>query len=126
MTTRRQEQLAAFLRDEVSDIIRREMKDPRLGFASITRVELSPDYRYAKIYVSVLGSDEDLKETIDALSGAAGFIRHILKPRIHARHIPHLSFRADRSMEHAEAVARTLNEIREQYATPADEAKPDD
>ncbi|HUZ02161.1 MAG TPA: 30S ribosome-binding factor RbfA [Thermomicrobiaceae bacterium] len=114
MPSRRQEQLADFLRDEISEIMQRELKDPRLGFASITRVELSPDLRYARVFVSVLGTDEDLDATLKALTGAAGFIRRLLLPRMHVRHVPELTFRSDRSMEHAEQIARALNAIRDQ------------
>ena len=74
MTSRRRVQLADFLRDEISEILQREMKDPRLGLASITRVELSPDLRYAKVFVSVLGSEEEREDTTAALTGAAGFV----------------------------------------------------
>ena len=118
MPSRRREQLADFLRDEISEIMHRELKDPRLGFASITRVELSPDLRYARVFVSVLGTEEDLEATLKALTGAAGFIRHMLLPRMHVRHVPELTFRSDRSMEHAEQVARALNEIRDQLHPP--------
>lgn len=120
MTSRRQVQLADFLRDEISEILQREMKDPRLGLASITRVELSPDLRYAKVYVSVLGSEEEREETIAALTGAAGFVRHLLKPRMRVRHIPEIRFRLDRSMEHAEAIQRTLRELNVQRSAEAD------
>lgn len=114
MNSLRQQRVAEFLRDEISDIIRREMRDPRLGFVSITRVEVSPDLRYAKVFASVYGSEEEQAATIDALNGATGFIRRLLKPRMRIRHIPELTFRLDRSMEYAEQVTRTLNELREQ------------
>ena len=114
--TRRQRQVADFLRDEVSEIIQRELKDPRLGFVSITRVEMSPDLRYATVYVSIFGIDEERRDALGALQGAAGFIRHILKPRMRIRHVPELTFRLDRSMEHAEQIARTLNAIRSEPA----------
>lgn len=114
MSSLRQQRVADFLRDEISEIIRREMRDPRLGFVSITRVEVSPDLRYAKVFASIYGTDEEREATIRALNGAAGFIRRLLKPRMRTRHIPELSFRLDRSMEYAEQVTRTLNLLREQ------------
>lgn len=114
MNSLRQQRVADFLRDEISEIIRREMRDPRLGFVSITRVEVSPDLRYAKVFASVYGSEEEQTATIDALNGATGFIRRLLKPRMRTRHIPELTFRLDRSMEYAEQVTRTLNMLREQ------------
>ena len=110
--TRRTQQMGEFLREEVVDIIRSEIDDPRLGFWTVTRVEVLPDLRSARIYVSVLGTDGERKETITALRGAAGFIRGHLKPRMRTRIIPDLDFRDDRSMEHAEEIDRTLRELR--------------
>ncbi|MBW3632884.1 MAG: 30S ribosome-binding factor RbfA [Chloroflexi bacterium] len=110
--TRRTQQMGEFLREEVVDIIRSEIDDPRLGFWTVTRVEVLPDFRSARIYVSVLGTDGERKETLTALRGAAGFIRSHLKPRMRTRIIPDLDFRDDRSMEHAEEIDRTLRALR--------------
>ena len=109
--TRRTRQVGEFLREELTDIIRREVKDPRIGFMSVTRVDVTPDLRNAAVYISVLGTDEEREETLKALRSASGFIRHHLKPRLRMRQIPELEFRDDRSMEHAEQIARTLREI---------------
>src|SRR5215204_1974045 len=68
--TRRTQQMSEFLREEVVDIIRSEIDDPRLGFWTVTRVEVLPDLRSARIYVSVLGTEGERKETITALRGA--------------------------------------------------------
>jgi ribosome-binding factor A len=103
--------MSEFLREEVTDIIRSELDDPRLGFWTITRVEVPPDLRSARVYVSVLGSDGERTETLTALRGASGFIRGHLKPRMRTRVIPDLEFRDDRSMEHAEQIDRTLREL---------------
>lgn len=110
--TRRTLQMGEFLRQEVTDIIRSELDDPRLGFWTVTRVEVPTDLRTAKVYVSVLGSDGERKETLEALRGASGFIRGHLKPRMRTRIIPDLDFRDDRSMEHAEEIDRTLRELK--------------
>lgn len=114
MSSRRRQQVADLIRDEVSEILTYEMKDPRLGMVSITRVEMSPDLRYATIFASVYADDDEREQTLQALTGATGFIRRLLAPRLKIRHIPALSFRLDSSMEHAEQITRTLNEIREQ------------
>lgn len=111
MSGRRRRQVGDLLRDEISFIIQRGLKDPRIGFASITRVEVSPDIRYATIYVSVLGTEDQQADTLVALNNAAGFIRHELAPKLAMRTIPNLTFRLDRSMEHAENVQRLLKEI---------------
>jgi ribosome-binding factor A len=109
--TRRTQQMGEFLREEVTDIIRTELDDHRLGFWTVTRVEVPSDMRSARIYVSVLGTDGERTETLKALRGAAGFIRGHLKPRMRTRIIPDLDFRDDRSMEHAAEIDRTLREI---------------
>jgi len=130
MSGRRQEKVADLLRDEVSEIVQREMSDPRLGFVSITRVELSPDLKYARMFISVMGTEEERADSLVALNNASGFIRRQLAPRLRMRVIPNVSFRLDRSMEHAENVARILRdlepELRAETETPAaDEGKPE-
>lgn len=109
--TRRTQQMGEFLREEVTDIIRSELDDPRLGFWTLTRVDVPSDMRSAQVYISVLGSEQERKDTLVALRGAAGFIRGHLRPRMRTRMIPDLDFRDDRSMEHAEEIDRALREI---------------
>ncbi|CAN5778445.1 30S ribosome-binding factor RbfA [soil metagenome] len=111
MSGRRRRQVGDLLRDEISFLIQRGLKDPRIGFTSITRVDVSPDIRYATVFVSVLGTEDEKSETLVALNSASGFIRHELGPKLTMRNIPMVSFRLDRSMEHAENVARLLREI---------------
>ncbi len=110
--TRRTLQVGELLKEELTDIIRREVKDPRVGFMSITTVEVTPDLRSARVFVSVLGTDEERSNTLDALRSAAKFIRFHLKPRLRMRQIPELEFRDDRSMEYAEQISATLRQIR--------------
>ena len=109
--SRRTRQVGDLLREELTDIIRTEVKDPRIGFFSITQVEVPPDLRSARVFVSVLGTDDERVSTLAALRSAAKFIRYHLKPRLHMRQIPDLEFRDDRSMEHAEQIARALRSI---------------
>ena len=127
--TRRTRQVGEFLREELTDIIRRDVKDPRIGFFSVTRVDVPPDLRRATVYISVLGTDEERNETLAALRSAAGFIRHTLKPRLRMRQIPDLEFRDDRSMEHAAEIARVLHTLdrepkRVVPVEPSDETPP--
>jgi ribosome-binding factor A len=110
--TRRTRQVGEMLREELDDIIRREVKDPRIGFMSITNVDVPPDLRSARVYVSVLGTEQERIDTLDALRSAAGFIRHHLKPRLRMRQIPDLEFRDDRSMEYAEQISATIRDIK--------------
>jgi ribosome-binding factor A len=120
--SRRTRQVGELLREELSDIIRKDVKDPRIGFMSITNVEVSPDLRAAKVYVSVLGSDQEREANLEALRSASLYIRRILKPRLRMRQIPELEFRDDRSMEYAQQITATLREI--QAADAAREATP--
>lgn len=106
--------MGELLREELDDIIRREVKDPRIGFFSITNVEVPPDLRSAQVYISVLGSDDERDGTLAALRSASKFVRHHLKPRLRMRQIPDLEFRDDRSMEYAQHISETLREIRAQ------------
>jgi ribosome-binding factor A len=121
MSGRRQERVGDLIRDEVSEIIQREMNDPRLGFVSITRVELSPDLRYARLFVSVFADETARKQALVALNNASGFIRRVLAPRLRMRTIPELTFRLDQSMEHAENVARILRDL--ELESPSDVGK---
>jgi len=109
--TRRTRQVGELLKEEVDDIIRKEMDDPRLGFWSITRVEVPADLRSARVYISVLGTDAERAETIAAMRAAAGFIRRHLKPRLRMRQIPELEFRDDRSIEYAATITKALHDL---------------
>ncbi len=111
MTTRRQEQLSDLIAEELSDLIRTRMKDPRIGFASITDVELSADLRHAKVFVSVLGSPEEQRATLRGLEHAAGFLRHELAQRLNIRYTPEILFRLDQSIERGTRILQLLQEM---------------
>ena len=114
MTTWRQEQLAEVIAEELSDLIRTRMKDPRIGFASITDVELSGDLRHAKVFVSVLGSPEEQRATLQGLEHAAGFLRHELAQRLTIRHTPEVLFRLDESIERGTRILQLIHEMEAQ------------
>lgn len=125
--TRRTRQVGELLREELDEIIRREVKDPRIGFFSITRVEVPTDLRSARVFISVLGTDDEREQTLVALRSAAGYIRHVLKPRLRMRQIPELEFRDDRSMEYAQQITEALRDVRDRdRAMHADRAKEPD
>ena len=110
--TYRVERLNSFLRQEISDLVQRYVKDPRLGtFVSITAVEISKDMRYAKVFISRYGTDLEKADTIKALESASGYIRHELGERMKTRRIPELSFRLDNTMEKADKVLRLIDKI---------------
>lgn len=117
--TRRTLQVGELLKEELTDIIRREVKDPRVGFMSIMNVDVTTDLRSARVYVSVLGTDEERSNNLDALRSAAKFIRFHLKPRLRMRQIPDLDFRDDRSMEYAEQISAALKQIKSMQTPPS-------
>lgn len=109
----RQEKVAEALKKEVSLIIHDELKDPRLGFITITRAEITPDLRQAKIFFSVLGKDEDYKKTKEALDSALGFIRRLIAQRIRLRFTPEIIFKEDKSSEYSIRIQEVLDEIKQ-------------
>jgi ribosome-binding factor A len=109
--TWRQDQLSEVISQELSDLIRTRMKDPRIGFASITDVELSNDLRHAKVYVSVMGDEEEKRVTMASLHHATGFLRHELAQRLTIRHTPEISFRLDESIAHGARVLDLINRV---------------
>ena len=107
----RQAKLGEQIALEVSDLLRTRVKDPRVGFASVTRVEVSGDLRHAKIYVSVMGEEGEKKATIEALSHATGFIRHELASRLTVRFMPEIAFKLDHSIEQGAHVLGLIREL---------------
>ena len=114
MARLRADRLAELIRDEVSDILQREIKDPRLGFVSVTEVEVSNDLSHAKIYVSAMGSPEEKDASIDALESATGFIRTEIAKRIRLRHAPEIVFKLDNAIERGARIFSLLSEIKKE------------
>ena len=110
MTGRRPERLAEQIKEEVSLIIAGEVEDPRVGFVTVTDAKLTPDLRYAKIYVSVLGTQAEVKESLAALKHAAGFIRTQLGAVLRMRRTPELHFVYDDTTETAARIEELLSE----------------
>jgi len=108
----RPERLAEAIKQEVSDLIRDEIKDPRIGFATITGVDVSSDLKYAKIYVSILGNADARGQAMTALKKATGFIRTELGRRIRLRHVPDISFKLDESLDNGDKVLKLLDEVK--------------
>lgn len=107
--TRRLERINELLRQEISALIRRELKDPRVGgLVSITEVQTAPDLRSAKVFVSIMGEEEERRATMDTLERAARFFRKELGLRVRLRHTPALSFQSDESIARGDRVLRLL------------------
>jgi ribosome-binding factor A len=109
----RQDKVAEAIRQEASLILHDELKDPRLGFVTITRVEITQDMRQAKIFFSVLGKEEEHKKTKEALDSALGFIRKLIAERINLRFAPEIIFKDDKSVEYSVRIEELLNQVKE-------------
>lgn len=115
---RRQDQLGEVIARELSDLMHTRVKDPRVGFASITGVDLSADLRHAKVHVSVMGDETEQRETMRGLDRATGFLRHELAQRLTVRHVPEIAFFLDTSIARG---ARVLELINQANASPGSE-----
>ncbi|MEN6521976.1 MAG: 30S ribosome-binding factor RbfA [Armatimonadota bacterium] len=110
--TQRQERVEELLKVEISEILQREMQDPRLGFATITDVKITPDLRHARVFVSIMGDEEKKKAGMKALKSAAGFIRGELGKRVRMRVTPELEFKVDESIERGMRMFELLEQIK--------------
>jgi ribosome-binding factor A len=119
----RVDKVSEAIRQEASVIIHDQLKDPRVGFVTITKVEMTPDLRSAKIYFSVLGNDQDHRRTKEALDSASGFIRRLIVERINLKFAPEIFFREDRSSEYSVRIEEVLNEIKQLDPPPLAEPK---
>ena len=121
--SQRTDRLDSQIRQELMDLLQREMKDPRLGFATITRVETARDLGHARVWVSVLGTDLERERTMGALRVATPWLRRKLGERLSLRHVPELTVREDDSIESGDRVLRIIQELEEGPAGPStDEA----
>jgi len=110
--THRIERVNNLIRREISELLQRQVKDPRLGgFVTVTEVSTSPDLRYAKIFVSRIGGEGEKQETLNALAGASGFFRNELAKRLNLRRIPELSFHWDDSIERGAHLSQLIDQI---------------
>lgn len=119
--SQRTERIDELLREEIGAILTREVTDPRIGFATVTEVETTPDLRHARVWVSVIGQRAERDETIAALGRAMPFVRRQLYPRLRLKRIPELHVRLDDSAERGTRVLHLLHEL-ETGQVPEDEA----
>jgi ribosome-binding factor A len=108
---KRSERIGELILVEIADLIAREIKDPRIGFVTFTRVEMSDDLRHAKIFVSSFGAEKEKARTLQGLSSATGYMRRHLGRALHLRYTPELSFLLDDSLEHGAKIAQILRQL---------------
>ncbi len=118
--SRRMDRVNVLLRQEISSMLTFKLKDPRLHpMVSITRVETSSDLRLAKVFVSVLGDEQEKRKTLKALKSASGFIRRSLRPYVSLKTVPSLNFFIDHSIEQGDELLRIIKKV-----APGPEADP--
>lgn len=108
--TRRAERVAEEIREEVARILAREIKDPRIGFVTVTRVHITPDLRSARVFVGVLGDEAQRRRTFQGLDQATGYVRRGVGQRLRLRFTPELSFAYDEGLDATARVAQLLDE----------------
>ena len=110
--THRIERVNSLIRHEVSELLRRQVKDPRLGsIVIVTEVSTSHDLRHAKVFVSQIGSEQEKQETLNTLAAASGFFRNELSKRLRLRRIPELSFQWDNSIERGAHLLELIDKV---------------
>ena len=112
---------------ELTSIIRDDVKDPRIDpLLSVTRAEVTPDLQFCRCWVSTLGDDSKLEESIEGLRSAEGFIRRELAHRVNLRRTPEIQFAADRSMEYAMEMSKKIEELAKAGGIPKEEEASED
>ena len=111
MQGKRLDRVNQLIKEEISTLLQRELKDPRLGFITVTEVETAKDLRVAKVFVSVLGDQRQWEGSMAALASARGFVRNWLRQHLDLRVTPEIDFRPDHSMEHAAKIQSLLKQV---------------
>lgn len=123
--SQRTDRLDSQIQQELMDLFQREMADPRIGFATVTRVETARDLGHARVWVSVLGTDEERERSLKALQVATPWLRRRLGDRLTLRHVPELSIRLDESIASGDRVLRLLRELDEEKAPSSTDGSSD-
>lgn len=116
----RTDRMSDLIKDEISRLLLREVRDPRIGFVTITGAEVSADLKNVRVFVSVLGDDKAREASLRALNSASGFIRRSLFRNLRLRHAPAIAFRFDESLEQGDRIERALRQIHAAEGPPAD------
>ncbi len=111
MPNYRPNRLAETLKEEISQLILMELKDPRIGFVTVTGIDVTNDLAHAKVSISVLASEDEGKASLETLNSAAGFIRNEIGKRVKLRHIPNITFIHDPSIQHGAHIAQLLRDV---------------
>ncbi|MDD5217076.1 MAG: 30S ribosome-binding factor RbfA [Candidatus Omnitrophica bacterium] len=119
MQGKRTARVAHLIQKELSQLILTRIKDPRLGFVTVTHVDITPDLKYATVFYSVMGNDKIKEDSQLALSKASGFLQHEIGDILKLRYTPKLLFKFDDSLDQGFAIDRVLKEIKDKEGHPA-------
>ncbi|USG67973.1 30S ribosome-binding factor RbfA [Brevibacillus ruminantium] len=111
MNKTRMSRVGEEIKKELSMLLQRGLKDPRIGFVTVTDVEVTSDLQLAKVYVSIFGSDEQRKDSLAGLQKAKGYLRTEIGKRVKLRHIPDFVFKLDESIDYGSKIETILREI---------------
>ncbi|PIQ95799.1 MAG: ribosome-binding factor A [Nitrospinae bacterium CG11_big_fil_rev_8_21_14_0_20_56_8] len=111
MRFKRSQRIQELILEEISRLIQSGLKDPRIGFATVTGVELTDNLKHARVFVSVLGTPEQTRDTLLGLNSAKGFIRNTLGKNLYLKFIPELDFKLDETARKAERINKILNDL---------------
>ena len=116
MASRRNDRVRAAMRQEISSMLQRDLKDPRLGFATVTDVRVSGDLQHVQVFVSILGDDVSRQQTMEALESARGYVRSEIGRRVQLRLTPEITFAYDDSIERGARLLRLISEVQSEEA----------
>jgi ribosome-binding factor A len=122
MEGKRSEKVADLIHQEISEMLIKTVKDPRIGFVTITRVTVTEDYRLAKVYFSVAGTQEERERSMKGLNSARGYVRKELGRRIRLRHTPEIVFKFDPSIEYAIHIGEVIRHLSGEEERNGDES----
>lgn len=114
MQFKRSIQVAEALKREASDIIANSLKDPRLGFITVTGADMADDLRYARIFISILGDEDARKKSLQGLESAKGFVRRELGQRLRLKFTPEIDFKFDETVAQGDRIDRLLHQLSEE------------
>lgn len=119
--SRRTERIAHLIQREIGDVILKELADVRIGFVTISRVEVTTDLAYAKVHVSIMGSEKEKRDSLAGLAHSASYLRTHLAKVLKMRTVPRLQFVEDKNLDHGFRINEILNEIKTKPAPPGED-----
>jgi len=111
------------LKKEISRVLQEDLNDPRIGFVTLTRIDLTDDLRYAKVYFSVLGDEAAKQSSTEGIQSAVGYIRRLIGERLKLKYVPEISFKLDKSIEYSINLEKTFERLKNEREQNQDDNK---